>query len=92
MNAIQTLAPHLLRYLTVCVITSTDKKKKNLIRDLKYLIQQESYSYRDPVTEFFECLFVKFDFDGAQQKLRVCETVSLFFIIIVVYLTLNCWI
>ncbi|CAH8628263.1 Eukaryotic translation initiation factor 3 subunit E, variant 2 [Schistosoma haematobium] len=75
LNAIQTLAPHLLRYLTVCVITSTDKKKKNLIRDLKYLIQQESYSYRDPVTEFFECLFVKFDFDGAQQKLRVCETV-----------------
>ncbi|CAH8617073.1 unnamed protein product [Heterobilharzia americana] len=75
LNAIQTLAPHLLRYLTVCVITSTDKKKKNLIRDLVYLIQQESYSYQDPVTEFLECLFVKFDFDGTQQKLRVCETV-----------------
>ncbi|TGZ59368.1 hypothetical protein CRM22_009119 [Opisthorchis felineus] len=75
LNAIQTLAPHLLRYLTVCVITSTDKKKKSLIRDLVYLIQQESYSYRDPVTEFLECLFVKFDFDGTQQKLRTCETV-----------------
>ncbi|KER18633.1 hypothetical protein T265_15927, partial [Opisthorchis viverrini] len=73
LNAIQTLAPHLLRYLTVCVITSTDKKKKSLIRDLVYLIQQESYSYRDPVTEFLECLFVKFDFDGTQQKLRTCE-------------------
>ncbi|THD25865.1 Eukaryotic translation initiation factor 3 subunit E [Fasciola hepatica] len=75
LNAIQTLAPHLLRYLTVCVITSSDKKKKSLIRDLVYLIQQESYSYRDPVTEFLECLFVKFDFDGTQQKLRTCETV-----------------
>ncbi|KAA3682490.1 translation initiation factor 3 subunit E, partial [Paragonimus westermani] len=75
LNAIQSLAPHLLRYLTVCVITNTDKKKKSLIRDLVYLIQQESYSYRDPVTEFLECLFVKFDFDGTQQRLRTCETV-----------------
>lgn len=75
LNAIQTLAPHLLRYLTVCVITSSDKKKKNLVRDLVYLIQQESYSYRDPVTEFLECLFIKFDFDETQQKLRTCETV-----------------
>ncbi|CAL8083930.1 unnamed protein product [Calicophoron daubneyi] len=75
LNAIQTLAPHLIRYLTVCVITCSDKKKKNLIRELVSLIQQESYSYRDPVTEFVECLFVKFDFDGTQQKLRICETV-----------------
>merc|ERR1711988_1219914 len=31
--------------------------------------------YRDPITEFLECLYVNFDFDGAQQKLRDCETV-----------------
>ena len=37
---------------------------------------QESYTYRDPITEFVECLYVNFDFDGAQQKLRECETVS----------------
>ena len=40
------------------------------------VIQQESYTYKDPITEFLECLYVNFDFDGAQQKLRECETVS----------------
>lgn len=38
---------------------------------------QESYTYRDPITEFVECLYVNFDFDGAQKKLRECETVRL---------------
>lgn len=37
---------------------------------------QESYKYKDPITEFVECLYVNFDFDGAQQKLRECEEVS----------------
>ena len=37
---------------------------------------QESYTYRDPITEFLECLYVNFDFDGAQQKLRDCEKVG----------------
>ena len=30
--------------------------------------------YRDPVLEFFDQLFVKFDFDAAQQALENCET------------------
>jgi len=37
---------------------------------------QESYSYRDPITEFVECLYVHFDFDQAQQKLVECEKVK----------------
>ena len=37
---------------------------------------QESYTYKDPITEFVECLYVHFDFDGAQKKLRECESVS----------------
>lgn len=41
------------------------------------LLCQESYTYRDPITEFLECLYVNFDFDGAQQKLRECETVMI---------------
>lgn len=47
--------------------------------DLMYmnvLCLQESYTYKDPITEFLECLYVNFDFDGAQRKLRECETVS----------------
>lgn len=43
---------------------------------LYFLFWQESYTYRDPITEFVECLYVNFDFDGAQKKLRECETVS----------------
>lgn len=31
--------------------------------------------YKDPITEFVECLYVNFDFDGAQKKLRECEQV-----------------
>ena len=74
LNAIQTLAPHLLRYLTVCVIINC-KRRKNVIKDLVKVIQQETYNYRDPITEFVESLYVNFDFDKAQTKLRVCEEV-----------------
>lgn len=76
LNAIQTVAPHLLRYLATCVVVSNDKKKKAQLQSVVLLIQQESYRYKDPITEFLECLYVKFDFDGAQQQLKICETVS----------------
>lgn len=38
---------------------------------------QESYTYKDPITEFVECLYVNFDFDSAQKKLRECESVRM---------------
>jgi translation initiation factor 3 subunit E len=63
----------MLRYLTTAVITN--RRRRGVMKDLVRLIQQESYSYRDPITEFVECLYVNFDFDGAQQKLRECEAV-----------------
>ncbi len=75
LNAIQTMCPHILRYLTTAVITS--KNRRQLLKDLVKVIQQETYTYRDPITEFLECLYVNFDFDGAQQKLRECEQVNL---------------
>merc|ERR1719347_780270 len=73
LNTIQTMCPHILRYLTTAVITN--KRRKNVIKDLVKVIQQESYTYKDPITEFVECLYVNFDFDSAQQKLRECESV-----------------
>lgn len=73
LNAIQTMCPHILRYLTTAVITN--KRRKTVLKDLVKVIQQESYTYRDPITEFLECLYVNFDFDLAQQKLRECEIV-----------------
>ncbi len=38
------------------------------LKDLVKVIQQESYSYRDPITELLEHLYVNFDFDGARQN------------------------
>merc|ERR1711884_782951 len=72
-NTIQTTCPHILRYLTTAVITN--KRRKQILKDLVRVIQQESYTYKDPITEFLECLYVNFNFDKAQEKLRECETV-----------------
>jgi len=73
LNAIQTTCPHILRYLTTAVITN--KRRKNVLKDLVKVIQQESYIYKDPITEFLEALYVNFDFESAQQKLGECEAV-----------------
>ncbi|KPP78024.1 eukaryotic translation initiation factor 3 subunit E-B-like [Scleropages formosus] len=71
LNAIQTMCPHILRYLTTAVITNKDvRKRRQVLKDLVKVIQQESYTYKDPITEFVECLYVNFDFDSAQRKLR----------------------
>ena len=45
------------------------------MKDLIKVIQEEAYTYRDPITSFIEDLYVNFDFDGAQSKLRDCENV-----------------
>ena len=47
-----------------------------MLKELVKVIQQEQYSYKDPIIEFLECLYVNYDFDGAQQKLRECEIVN----------------
>jgi translation initiation factor 3 subunit E len=73
LNAIQTSCPHILRYLAIAVITN--KKKRMALKDLLRVIQQEGYTYNDPITEFLDALFVQFDFEAAQQKLRECEKV-----------------
>ncbi len=74
LNAIQTTCPWILRYLSTAVIINKGSRR-NVMKDLVKVIQEESYTYRDPITSFIEDLYVKFDFDGAQQKLRECETV-----------------
>jgi len=74
LNAVQTTCPWILRYLSTAVITNKTSRR-NVMKDLVKVIQEESYTYKDPITSFIEDLYVKFDFDGAQQKLRDCETV-----------------
>jgi translation initiation factor 3 subunit E len=73
LNVIQTICPHLLRYLATAVITN--KKKRGHMKDLVRVIEQEANNYRDPITEFIECLYIKHDFEGAQEKLRQCTEV-----------------
>jgi len=73
LNAIQTTCPHILRYLTTAAITN--KRRRNVLKDLVKIINQESYTYRDPITEFLEELYINFDFEAAQTKLRLCGKV-----------------
>merc|ERR1740123_1040816 len=74
LNAIQTTCPWILRYLSTVVVINKSSRR-NVMLDLVKVIQEESYTYRDPITSFIEDLYVKFDFDSAQQKLRECEAV-----------------
>lgn len=72
-TAIQLTSQHLLRYLAVAVVVN--KRRRAVLKDLMRVISQETYEYRDPVTEFLRCLFVDYDFEGAQEQLARCEQV-----------------
>jgi translation initiation factor 3 subunit E len=97
-QAITTVAPHLLRYLTAAVLlykrrgsdttksataagttvtttttTTTTAEARKLVKLLIYVMQDCDYT--DPIVEFVNCLCIKFDFDSAQEKLAVCESV-----------------
>ncbi|XP_056158453.1 eukaryotic translation initiation factor 3 subunit E [Syzygium oleosum] len=71
LNAIQTNAPHLLRYLATAFIVN--KRRRPQFKDFIRVVQQEQYSFKDPITEFLACVYVNYDFDGAQKKMRECE-------------------
>lgn len=80
----------MLKDLVKVIQQVTSKFKNNFLywcsfRTKKKFYLQESYAYRDPITEFIEHLYVNFDFDAAQQKLRQCKDVLLndFFLVAV---------
>merc|ERR1719154_192215 len=75
LNAIQTTCPWILRYLATAVICNKSSRNKSVMKDLTKVIQEESYTFQDPITSFIEDININFDFDGAQQKLRDCESV-----------------
>ncbi|EFJ05347.1 hypothetical protein SELMODRAFT_269977 [Selaginella moellendorffii] len=76
LHVIQTHAHHLLRYLAAAFVVCKRKHRGN-IKDFIKVIQQEHHTYRDPITEFLECLYVNYDFEGAQRKLQECEDLIL---------------
>ena len=71
LQAIQTNCPWLLRYLTTAVIIN--KRRRSTLKDLVRVIDREHDLRDDPVTTFLECLYVKFDFEGAQKTLAKCD-------------------
>ncbi|KAJ8756239.1 hypothetical protein K2173_025051 [Erythroxylum novogranatense] len=73
LNAIQTNAPHLLRYLATAFIVN--KRRRPQFKEFIKVIHQEQHVYKDPITEFLACVYVNYDFDGAQRKMRECEEV-----------------
>ncbi|XP_062187626.1 eukaryotic translation initiation factor 3 subunit E-like [Phragmites australis] len=75
LNAIQANARHLLRYVATAVVVN--KRRRNMLKEFIKVIQQEQHCIKDPITEFLECLYVNYDFDGAQLKLMECEKVIL---------------
>merc|ERR1712127_864542 len=70
LNAIETMCPHILRYLTTAVIINK-QNRRTMLKDLVKVIQQESYAYRDPITEFIEHLYVNF---VENARLMIFET------------------
>ncbi|KAJ9084719.1 eukaryotic translation initiation factor 3 subunit E [Entomophthora muscae] len=72
-NTIQTSCPWILRYVAAAAVIS--RRRKNVLKDLIKVIQEESHAYEDPITQFVKALYVDIDFDGAQAKLKECEDV-----------------
>lgn len=80
-QAITTVAPHLLRYLTAAVLlckrrgdtAAPTAEARKLVKSLIYVMQDCEYT--DQIVEFVNCLCIKFDFDSAQEKLAACEKV-----------------
>jgi translation initiation factor 3 subunit E len=92
LNALQTAAPHLLRYLIAAAIlnrgssSTVANRRRQVLPELAALVEQEMYTFRDPLTEFLRLLLVEFDFEAAQKMLKECERVcaSDFFLSVVV--------
>lgn len=71
LQTVQTNCPWMLRYMATAVITNP--RRRNVLKDLVRVIQQEHHTYTDPITEFVECLLVRYDFDSAQERLQQCQ-------------------
>jgi len=73
LQALQTNAPHLLRYLAVAVITNPRRRDK--MRDLVRIIGIERSNFSDPITLLLEDLFTHANFERAQERLKECAVV-----------------
>ena len=64
LNAIQNYCPWLLRYLAAAVvINKKGRRSGDLLKKVVRVTEQERYTYKDPITQFVEALYLDFDFD-----------------------------
>jgi len=72
-NTIQTSCPWILRYLTCAVMAN--RRRRQQIKDILRVIRHEAHDYSDPITQFVECLYSRFDFEEAKDLLQKCTEV-----------------
>lgn len=81
LNAIQTSAPHLLRYLTLAVLSTSFGKSSSgapgrRLRDLVKILEAERL-YSDPITSFASAVFSRYDFSAAKTSYSaIQDTIS----------------
>ena len=76
-RAIQTNCPWILRYLASLLILNKDKRQFNHVRkEVIEIVETSLHCYNeDPIIQLIECLYIRFDFDGAQDTLASCTAV-----------------
>jgi translation initiation factor 3 subunit E len=67
-QTIENLCPWMLRYYSLSIIIGN--KKKTMMKELLNEIQSLSHLYSDPITEFVEALYDRYDFNEALVKLK----------------------
>jgi translation initiation factor 3 subunit E len=70
LQAIQTNAPHLLRYLAVAVVTNPRRRDK--VKDVVRAAGIERANFSDPITQLLEDLHTHANFEAAQARLADC--------------------
>ena len=71
-NVIQSLCPHLLRYLAATVLMSP--RKRSALQELVKLVRLLRRDHSDAITSLVEDLYFHASFDDAQKRLAECAT------------------
>ncbi|TPX71578.1 hypothetical protein CcCBS67573_g06158 [Chytriomyces confervae] len=89
-SAIQTTCPWALRYLTACIVTTKNRRKNALLKELVRLVaserelnsihngeaqQQQQQHQKDPLTGFIHTLYTEYNFSEAHKSLAQCVPV-----------------
>jgi translation initiation factor 3 subunit E len=63
-------APHMIRYLGVALLINPTKT--NEFKKFIKIIKRKYSSYRDPIVNFFENIFIKVDLEKTEKELKEC--------------------